>query len=435
MPVPSSQARQKDKPFSFTQVDMALLEQAELLDKKFEEEGLIYKEAQLNTYIDKIGQSILPQDNPPDRVSWQFRILREPLANAFALPNGSIYLSTGLLALLENESQLASVLAHEVTHVINRHAFLQNRDMRKKMLTINLIQISSTWLPVKSSLGMLLPLFATTTTTQYLLIFAIFGYSRELEKEADLVAVNTLLESPYNPKEMIRTLKLLEMDFEADAAPIFYNDHPELQDRLTYVNQAIQGRPSAATSPELLSKEQITYLSKTENVTRHNIGLNFNHERYRTALASSQKLVNVNPSSENVFLLAESYRLLGPLTMEPSGEELSRKGRKEKLKTKRKLTPEELEVMLMMTPKGQQALKNNRINAELQYRKSIELDPNNPKPYRGLGMLFEHAKQYKEAVENYRRYLEMDVGATDALLIRNRIEKLERIGLQNTGKQ
>jgi len=51
--------------------------------------------------------------------------LRDPEPNAFALPNGSIYVTTGLLALLDNESQLAAIIAHELTHVMRRHTYMQ----------------------------------------------------------------------------------------------------------------------------------------------------------------------------------------------------------------------------------------------------------------------------------------------------------------------
>ena len=76
------------------------------------------------------------------------------MINAFALPNGSIYVNTGLLAILDNESELASVIGHEITHVMHRHAYLANRSMRKKMVAIDILQAAGTvgarcsaWLP------------------------------------------------------------------------------------------------------------------------------------------------------------------------------------------------------------------------------------------------------------------------------------------------
>ena len=66
-------------------------------------------------------------------------MLRDPIPNAFALANGSIYVNSGLLAVLENEAQLASVIAHEQTHVLNRHPYLENRSYRKKSVAANIL--------------------------------------------------------------------------------------------------------------------------------------------------------------------------------------------------------------------------------------------------------------------------------------------------------
>src|SRR6266436_6077773 len=97
--------------FKFGKADLDLLEQVNLLDKRFEREGLVFLDEPSNAYLQRIGESLLPRDRNLDHVIWQFRALRDPVPNAFALPNGSVYVNTGLIAWLDNESQLASVLA------------------------------------------------------------------------------------------------------------------------------------------------------------------------------------------------------------------------------------------------------------------------------------------------------------------------------------
>ena len=113
--------------FKFEKVDLELLEQVNLLDRRFEREGLVLEDEVTVAYLNRVGKSLLPRGLKLENVSWNFRALRDPQPNAFALPNGSIYISTGLLALMDNESQLAAVLAHELTHVLRRHTYLQNR--------------------------------------------------------------------------------------------------------------------------------------------------------------------------------------------------------------------------------------------------------------------------------------------------------------------
>src|ERR1041384_8658861 len=97
--------------FKFGDVDMEVLEQADLLDSKLERDGLVYAGESANTFLRRVGQALVPRDLELERVSWRFRILRDPQPNAFALPNGSIYVTTGLMTLIDNESQLAAITA------------------------------------------------------------------------------------------------------------------------------------------------------------------------------------------------------------------------------------------------------------------------------------------------------------------------------------
>ena len=78
-------------------------------------DGLVLADEPANAYLRRIGQSLIPRGLVLERVSWKFRALRDPQPNAFALPNGSIYVTTGLMTLLDNESQLAAIIAHELT--------------------------------------------------------------------------------------------------------------------------------------------------------------------------------------------------------------------------------------------------------------------------------------------------------------------------------
>src|SRR5262249_40795693 len=136
----AADAAQKGDTFTFGDVDESLLAQVNLLDRKMASDGLVYSDSVLDDYLSQLGQSLLPAGgDSPASVIWKFRALRDPLANAFALPNGSIYVTTGLLGLLQDEGQLAGVLAHEITHVADRHGYLAVRSYRKKMVAMHVI--------------------------------------------------------------------------------------------------------------------------------------------------------------------------------------------------------------------------------------------------------------------------------------------------------
>ena len=100
-----------------------------------------------NAYLLRVGKSLIPRGLELEKVSWRFRALRDPQPNAFALPNGSIYVTTGLLTLIDNESQLAAIIAHELTHVMRRHTYLHNRSNRKKFLTMNVMSAVGAYAP------------------------------------------------------------------------------------------------------------------------------------------------------------------------------------------------------------------------------------------------------------------------------------------------
>jgi beta-barrel assembly-enhancing protease len=401
-----AQAEQNGKNLIFTAVDEELLQQADLFDKALVQAGLVYAEEPLNNYVEEVGKSVLPPGAPPERVQWKFRILRDPLANAFALPNGSIYVTCGLLARLENESQLAALLAHESAHVLERHMYLQNRNIRKKVFTIYLLEIAMIWSPVFNSIGRSISLLANST--QMLVVASVFGYSRELEKEADIHAVKKLLDSHYDPREMAGLFRLLQNDYEAEVIVTFYQDHPKLQDRIKYTNRIIAETPNATLPPDTLATQRLRFLTTSENAVRHTINLEFVNRRFRTALALSQKLVGYSPTSENLTYLADSYRLLGARTVEPAGNEFSVRGRRKSMKRKTQLTPDEEERWYLAQPIGAKMWEENQSNAEEQYHRALEVDAQNARAHLGLGLTFAAAHRPELAIEEYKKCLGPD---------------------------
>ncbi|MCX8072229.1 MAG: M48 family metallopeptidase [Candidatus Binatia bacterium] len=87
-----------------------------------EERKYLRADPQLEAYLDGIAARLLPSFGL-DASTVQLRVVEDPFLNAFALPNGTLVISDGLLAQLDNEAQLACVLAHELTHFVERHAY------------------------------------------------------------------------------------------------------------------------------------------------------------------------------------------------------------------------------------------------------------------------------------------------------------------------
>lgn len=410
--------------FKFGKVDLELLEQVNLLDRRFDREGLVLEDEATNAYLKRVGEVLLPRGLNLEHVLWKFRALRDPAPNAFALPNGSIYVTTGLLALMDNESQVASVIAHEMTHVLRRHTYLQNRSNRKKFLTMNIMAAVGAYAP-GGVVGAVITI--VTAVAPFIVLATMFGYSRDLEREADLKGIDMMIAAEYPPEEMVKTMKVLNQDIEGEEIRYFYNDHPALQERINYLNSYLGARADKVTPQMELNREKNAYFTKTESIMRHDIQLAINAARFRSAVYLAQRLVEFRPnSSENVFLLAEAYRNLGPRSSQLTEKELTNSAKKDAAKKRAKRTPEEEERDLLATAAGQQNWKTHQQKAEELYQRATNLDNPFPAIHRGLGMLYEKLGRPNEAVTEYAKYLELAPSTMDRERIQKRIEALRR---------
>jgi predicted Zn-dependent protease len=420
---------EKGSTFTFTKVDLSLLEQADALDRKLEREGVVYHDEAMETYVNQVGRAMLPSETAPERVRWQFRISRDPMANAFALPNGSIYVTSGLVSLLENEDQLAGVLAHEITHVTDRHAYLAFRDYRKKSAIGNIAATAASVAPGGSAWGAAISMAGYVVPV--VMIASINGYRRELERDADMYSFNKLAEGNYDPKELVNTFRLLEKMDEVGVEKIYYNDHPKLEDRIAYMSELISSKPPITVPPDVLAARRMKYLSLTELVVREDIHLAILSHRPRTALARATKLLDFHPNSaEDLCAQADAYRSLGPWTPRPSDQELSKGERKKEMALERKLTSDEEEHQYLSKDEGQAAWQENQRLAEETYKKALAIDPENAKTYLGLGQLYEKTTRNKEALAAYEKYLELQPNALDRQRVQGRIGILRRSGTE-----
>jgi beta-barrel assembly-enhancing protease len=415
------------QPFAFTRVDLELLQKSNESDRQMEQRGLLYPDAELAEYVSAIGHDVLPAKSDSEHVVWQFRVLSDPVPNAFALPNGSIYVNTGLLALLENEAQLASVLAHEETHVLHRHGYLENRSARKKILAATIVSgVADAGIGfggyAGGAAGAVIGVAAPAV-----LVSTIYGYSRELEKEADIGGLTASNNANYSTEEMVAMLKLLDSSHEVDlSTPNFYQDHPKLKDRIEYVS-ALSNSTHSITAHPMVQAER--YVQITGQVRRDNVAMDIDAGRARTALFEAQRLVIENPrASENFRVLGDAWMALGPRTPEPTPQERSSQGRGQERKMEAKLTPQEYENALMAAPVGKAAWEVNRTQSEDAYNKAVEIAPNNGDAHRGLGLLYEKEQLPLRCASEFQKYLELMPDASDAPQIRRRLQRAQKSG-------
>jgi Zn-dependent protease with chaperone function len=422
--------------FQFTKVDTQVLDDANEFEHQLDKKGLVLQNPDLQAYLDSIANRVIGARPAPEQVQFRFRVLRDPMVNAFAMPNGTVYVTTGLLSVLENEAQLASVLGHESTHVFNRHTYLQNRSVRKKALAINVIVIAASeapmgknggqnWGPRVQLFGSAVQLGAAISET--ILVASMYGYSREREREADLGGLTAMTSASYDPHAMARTFELLDESGKLEYEPIlgFYHDHPKLTERHATALEFA----SAHTLQQPLLGSETEYLAKVSPAICYNIEADLNSGRARSAVVGAKRLVTAFPDEPKYqVLLADSYRTLGAKTAVASEEERSRHGQAELRKEYFRMTEEEEQRHLLEKPEGKATLQENLDRAEALYLGVIQRNPNVSEAYRGLGFLYEQQAKYAEAARQYRRYLELVAGTTlDRLRIERRLAAVEKL--------
>lgn len=409
--------------FTFGKIDLEVLEQSDLLDSKLERDGLVLQDEAANAYVRRIGQALVPKGLELERVTWRFRVFRDPQPNAFALPNGSIYLSTGLIFLVDNESQLAAIIAHELTHVMRRHTYVQNRSNRKKFLTMNIMAAVGAYAP-GGIVGAVITV--VTTVAPFILMATVYGYSRDLEREADLKGVDMMISAEYSPEEMVNVMKLLNEDIEGENIRLFYNDHPALTERIKYLSSYLGARADRVTHQMELNRERTAYFKTMEPVMRHDLQLSIGAGRFHSAVVHAQRLVDFHPDSENLFWLAEAYRTLGPRSLQLTEKELTNNAKKDAAKKRLKRTLEEEETELLATPTGKDNWQTHQQKAEELYRRALNTENPVPAVHRGLGMLYEKLGRANDAASEYEKYIELAPTAVDRERIKRRIEALRR---------
>ena len=118
------------RPFAPDAAERALWAKAEREETAIVARSRLYHDRLLDEYLSRLGARLVPpRVTAAGGPMFTFTVLSDPTLNVFAMPNGRVYVHTGLLSRLENEAQLATILAHEIAHVTYRHALSVVRDL------------------------------------------------------------------------------------------------------------------------------------------------------------------------------------------------------------------------------------------------------------------------------------------------------------------
>lgn len=202
---------------------------------KLEKANALSKNERANNYLGLLGDRILSHsDKAP--FEFKFSIIRSSAINAFATPGGYVYINQGLINLVENEAQLAGVLAHEIAHVNGRHI----AEIVDKSTIINIASLAA--ILAGAFLGGSVDAAAAVTSFTMATATALsLKYSREHEEAADRSGMSYLVGAGYSGSGMLDFMKIMRRyEFYSNTIPSYFLTHPGTDERTRYIDALLQ---------------------------------------------------------------------------------------------------------------------------------------------------------------------------------------------------
>jgi predicted Zn-dependent protease len=175
--------------------------------------------------VDRLGQRAAAASLRP-KLTYKFHVLQSREINGFSIPGGHVYVTTALLK-VANDDELASVLAHEVGHVVARHS-------------LKTLKQSQAYNDIARAIGSVTGIAGDTARDLGTALGRMVGegfltiHTRDEEREADYLGVHTMARAGFNPQAMISLFRKLQRlrNEESDLLGSFFSDHPDMNERI-----------------------------------------------------------------------------------------------------------------------------------------------------------------------------------------------------------
>jgi len=213
-------------------------------------------------YVNRVGDRIVAGLEDP-LFNYRFHVLNVDAYNAFAIPAGYIFINSGLVAAMDDEDELAGILAHEIAHVNARH-ISQKIERSKKIGWATLAGMAAGILI--GAAGGAEAGQALTRGSQAAGASAELSYSRENEIQADQLGLIYLTKAGYSAEGLLKILRKMRSKqwFDTEQVPTYFRTHPAIDDRITYLDTQISGTAKPAVTRPPVSSEDFarahTYL-------------------------------------------------------------------------------------------------------------------------------------------------------------------------------
>jgi len=172
---------------------------------------------EVQQYVTDLGDKLLPSsaDVTARALEFRFYVVEDPSINAAALPDGTIFVNTGLLGAVENESQLAFVLSHEIAHVLQAHHWREVEETRSKRVMLIIAAVAGAYFI--GNLGVFL--------SELGLEAVVNGYSRRVENQADRLGLQNVINHGYDPRSSVTFFRTMIEHYGGRSTSALWSSH------------------------------------------------------------------------------------------------------------------------------------------------------------------------------------------------------------------
>ena len=257
----------------------------------------LVKDLNVQAFVQKVGYSLVDKlDSTP--FEFKFYVITDRDPNAFAIPGGYIFINTGLIVLAENEQEIAGVLAHEISHVTQRHV-AQMIEKSKRLTIATLAAMVAGMLAGRGGAGSA----AAVSMAQGTMGAVTLKYSRDIERDADQNGLNLLIKAGYDPNGLISFFNKMQRVSLAMApnVPAYLLSHPAIEDRISLLENILQMGPTPKGPFKTI-----------ENFNKIRVMTFVEQMEPQVAMTYFQSLIDANPNNGGGYYgLGLVYRKMG----------------------------------------------------------------------------------------------------------------------------
>ena len=253
----------------------------------------------LQNFIGKVGYSLVDQVGPTP-FEFKFYVVNAPDPNAFAIPGGYIFITTGLIVLAENEQEVAGVLGHELAHVMNRH-ISQMIERMKRINIASMVAILAAMLAGGGGAGSQAGATMAMATAEALTL----KYTREMEIDADQNGLQYTIKAGYDPNGLIAFLNKMNKLSLASApkVPSYLLTHPLTESRISLLENLMK-----------ITQKPFGPFRTFSDFKRIQIKAFVEEREPHVAVTHFQSFVDANPKDlDGYYGLGLAYRKMGRL--------------------------------------------------------------------------------------------------------------------------